>query len=72
MRAKPHCGKVGCSSTRFPTPIEHGDSNIAERMLPVLHPVQAIAFDFSGSPAASSPIWLSNRRETSGAYTRKR
>src|SRR5277367_2580928 len=92
MRAKPHGGKVGCSSTRFPTrarlrkslfsvagfrplaentdrlealnvsfallsPIEHGDSSIAERMLPVLQPVQAIAFDFSGSPAASSPIW---------------
>ena len=56
MRAKPPGGKVGCSSTRFPTPIEHGDSNIAERMLPALQPVQAIAFD-SGSPAASSPIW---------------
>ena len=32
------------------SPIEHGDSNIAERMLPVLQPVQAIVFD-SGSPA---------------------
>ncbi len=39
------------------SPIENGDSNIEERLLAALQPVQAIAFDSSGLPAAISPIW---------------
>jgi hypothetical protein len=91
MRAKPHGGKVSCSSTRFPTRarlrksllpvagfrplaentdrlealnesfallsrIEHADSNIAERMLPVCIYVRMGHVNFSWQPGEETKM----------------